>query len=78
MRARARSASATASTIRRVMLRPVSADAVITRGRSRSFVRDPRLGVLEVRVGHVPLVQHDDRGAAVAHREVGDAQVLGR
>ena len=39
---------------------------------------EPGTRVLEVDFGDVPLVEHDQRGAAGAHRELGDPQVFGR
>ena len=73
-----RSPSAIASVSRRATWRPVSALAVSTRGRRRSFSATRRALVVEVgsRAGDVPLVEHDARRAAALHRQLGDAQVL--
>ena len=61
--------------------RPLSAEQVITGGRWRTRLRDPRLRVLQVEASssslEVPLVERDQRRAAGLHRQLGDPQVLG-
>ena len=80
MRVRTRSPRVIASSSSRSTLRPVSALAVSTLGRSRSLLVDLRALVVEVGLVHrrdVPLVEHERGRAARLHRQLGDAQVLG-
>ena len=58
-------------------LRPAGRRAGDHRRPQPQLARDPGPGVVDVGLGHVPLVQHEQGRAAGFHRHLGDPQVLG-